>query len=205
VWVKLDDGMPDNLKVGPLSDRAFRLHITALCFCGQQLTDGQVPTWWIERRGADPKELVDAELWTANAGGWEIHDFLVYNPSRAEVQGKREYALEMRALHKDRSLIEAIRRRDRDLCRFCAVQVNWTDRRGSTGGTYDHLIPGAGNNLGNVVVSCRGCHSTKGGKALDDCELELMAPPPPPDSSRSQIGARTRPGSDQDTRPDPTR
>ena len=43
-WTKLDDLFPGHPKVITLSDSAFRLHVTALCYCASQLTDGFIPS-----------------------------------------------------------------------------------------------------------------------------------------------------------------
>ncbi|MEU3507627.1 hypothetical protein ABZ733_06825 [Streptomyces longwoodensis] len=95
-WVKLDDRFPSHRKVALLSDRAFRLHVSALCWASENLTEGRI----LERelavvsrvRGAKAaaKELEDARLWDRIEGGWSIHDYLEYNPDRARVQADRE-------------------------------------------------------------------------------------------------------------------
>lgn len=69
-WVRADDQFPVNRKVRPLSDRAFRLYVSALCWCNANLTDGVIKTRELmyvsdvssPRQYAD--ELVDAGLWS---------------------------------------------------------------------------------------------------------------------------------------------
>lgn len=39
-WVRLDDGFADHPKIAALDDRAFRIHIWALCYSARHLTDG---------------------------------------------------------------------------------------------------------------------------------------------------------------------
>ncbi len=85
--------MPSHPKVAPLSDAAFRVHVTTLAWCVEHGTDGVVPRGVPatltaaprgKRMGAVIDELVTARLWIpANdvAGGWEIHDFLAFNPT----------------------------------------------------------------------------------------------------------------------------
>lgn len=95
-WVKLDDRFPSHRKVSLLSDRAFRLHVSALCWASENLTEGRI----LDRelsvvsriRGAKgaAQELEEARLWDRIDGGWEIHDYLEYNPDRARVQADRE-------------------------------------------------------------------------------------------------------------------
>jgi hypothetical protein len=98
-WLKIDDGFPENEKVIDLSDRAFRLHVTALCQCAKNLTDGLVA----ERRlgiisaivsrpikGA-VKELVEGGLWIdLGEGDYAIKDYLLYNPKGVDVKAARD-------------------------------------------------------------------------------------------------------------------
>lgn len=91
-WAKLDDRFPTHPKVLGLSDRGFRSHVSALCYCAQHETDGLVPA--AVARSLAPRrivgELVAAGLWERLEAGYRIHDFLDYNPSRAESEARRE-------------------------------------------------------------------------------------------------------------------
>jgi hypothetical protein len=95
-WVKLDDRFPSHRKIALLSDRAFRLHISAICWCAENLTDGRISdrelTLVASVRGmkATAKQLEDAGVWDRVDGGWEIHDYLEYNPSRDQVIAERK-------------------------------------------------------------------------------------------------------------------
>lgn len=98
-WVKLDDGFTDNPKVESVSDRAFRLHVAGMCFCGRMLSDGHIPTDRVRR--LLPKvtkgmvdELIGAGLWLKEDNGFRINDYLLYNPSRAKVLEEREATAE---------------------------------------------------------------------------------------------------------------
>jgi hypothetical protein len=103
-WVKLDDGFAEDDAVADLSDRAFRLHVIALCYCGRRLTNGHLdrravkvvcailaggrPNRWVN-------ELVTAGLWIpVPEGEYEINKYLKYNPSREWVEAEREKARE---------------------------------------------------------------------------------------------------------------
>lgn len=95
-WLKIDDGFTDNGKIEALSDRAFRLHVTGLCWCARNLTDG-----WITARSAKAllalcsaakkhlDELVDRELWLPTGDGYSIKDYLEYNPPAEKVKADR--------------------------------------------------------------------------------------------------------------------
>jgi hypothetical protein len=95
-WVKLDDRFPSHRKIALLSDRAFRLHISALCWCSENLTDGRISdrelTLVAHIRGlkATAMQLEDAGVWDRTDDGWVIHDFLDYNPSREQVIAERK-------------------------------------------------------------------------------------------------------------------
>jgi hypothetical protein len=91
-WAKLDDAFPTNPKVVGLSDRAFRAYILALCYAAQHMTDGFVPVAWsalvIPRKTR--QELEAAGLWEPVQAGWQIHDYLTYNPTRKQAEERRE-------------------------------------------------------------------------------------------------------------------
>jgi hypothetical protein len=94
MWVKLDDRFPSHPKIVGLSDRAFRALITGFCHCGEHLTDGYISKP-VASAYATPKvqrELTTAGLWVerAGGGGFDVHGFLDYNPTRVEVEEKRE-------------------------------------------------------------------------------------------------------------------
>jgi len=93
-WLKIDDGMVEHLKVASLSDAAFRAHIEALSFAARNLTDGEIPAAVAKKQGwtRRSKELVRAGLWESADGGYTIHDYLEYNPSREQVEAEREAA-----------------------------------------------------------------------------------------------------------------
>jgi len=84
--------MPENLKIEPLSDAAFRAFVTSICYASRNLTDGFVTHKKAKEFTGKPRviqELVP-DLWGVVDGGYMIHDFLKYNPTRASVLAKRE-------------------------------------------------------------------------------------------------------------------
>ncbi len=91
-WVKIDDGFIDHPKIARLSDRAFRVHIRALCYSAQHLTDGFLPASVFDpvlnRMQRASRELRDG-LWTIVPGGYQVHDYLHYNPSKNQVLQRR--------------------------------------------------------------------------------------------------------------------
>lgn len=83
-----------------LSDRAFRLHVAALCFCARNLTDGELAERAVRMLSAScaaskkhVTELVDAGLWVKRDDRvFEVKDFLDYNPPASKVKEEREKA-----------------------------------------------------------------------------------------------------------------
>lgn len=96
-WVRLDDRFPSHRKIRLLSDRAFRLYVSALCWSSENLTDGVIPAQElrivadIRSCKAAAKELVERGLWeNTDNGDFLIHDYLDFNPSAEQVRAERE-------------------------------------------------------------------------------------------------------------------
>lgn len=95
-WVRLDDQFPDHPKVVQAGPMAAWLYVCGLAYCARHLTDGFIPAPQVPRLvvGAAPGKLVarllHAGLWEEVAGGFNVHDFLNYNPSREESLARRE-------------------------------------------------------------------------------------------------------------------
>lgn len=87
-WVKLDDGFTDHPKVVGLSDRAFRVHVRALCYCGRFSAGiGKIPLKVLKKLGASAsviREITEAHLWDISQesgdNSYYIHDFAEYHP-----------------------------------------------------------------------------------------------------------------------------
>ena len=84
--------------------------------------------------------------------------------------------LRRKQLQRDKYLVDKIKHRDRNLCRYCGIRVNWLDRNGPTGGTYDHIDPDGVNSIANVVVACRRCNGIKKDRTPDQAEMSLFDP-----------------------------
>jgi hypothetical protein len=95
-WAKFEDRFPWHRKVRGLSDTAFRLHVSAVCWSCEHLTDGHVPVEDlslvsdVRRPDKAVDELVRRGLWDVVSDGWSLHDFLTYNESRTVVLARRE-------------------------------------------------------------------------------------------------------------------
>lgn len=94
-YLNMDDNFADHPKIDALSDGAFRLHVAGLCFCAKNTTDGIVEAIRVPRltrtyKASFLKELLAATIWLEHPQGYEIHDYLDWNKSRAWWDKKRE-------------------------------------------------------------------------------------------------------------------
>lgn len=104
-WVRLDDDFATHPKVKAAGRTAAWLHVAGLCYCAQHLTDGKISDSSLVGLGEFSRaqarklaeRLVEVKLWEVNGTGYVIHDYLVYNPSRASVEKKRQAARERMA------------------------------------------------------------------------------------------------------------
>lgn len=107
-WIKIDDGFPDHPKVIGLSDLAFRVHISGLCYAGRYLTDGFVPMSIAGRLAHEDMsilaELSNTGLWRDDVAnnGFQIHDYLAHQTSKDEVEQKRANTRERQKRYRER-------------------------------------------------------------------------------------------------------
>lgn len=184
-WLRLDDQFSTNAKILAAGKDGRELYFSALGHAARNLTDGFIDARLLRQIAAmfevyepEPavKNLVDAGLWEVCEGGWRIHDYLEYNPSREEVQFQREIIRRRQAMNTDPDLAKQIRDRDGNTCRYCGCNVNWRDRKSESGGTYDHVIPisqGGTDGADNIVVSCRMCNTRKGARTPEQAGMTL--------------------------------
>ncbi len=107
-WVKIDDGFFRHPKIRAAGRDARDLYLAALCYCNENLTDGFVPDYEVRRLSAeadidDPKSALaslchprgfGSSLWTSVPGGYHVHDYHDYQPSRADVLRLKEIRAE---------------------------------------------------------------------------------------------------------------
>lgn len=101
-WVKIDDQFADHPKTVEAGPLAMAMQIAALCWANRKLTDGYIPSRaaasFLPTVGFDPETgepttwrdvvdtLVRVGMWEPVEGGYLIHDYLDYQPSRARVK-----------------------------------------------------------------------------------------------------------------------
>ncbi len=91
-WVKLDDKLWCHPKFVLLSCNAVTLWTFGLCWCNQYETDGRIPKAMLPvlRSSVEvAQELVAAGLWRDLGDGWQVHDYLEYQPVVAPRQARR--------------------------------------------------------------------------------------------------------------------
>ena len=104
-WVKLDDRFYAHPKVRQAGAMGLAVHVAALCYASQYLTDGFIPEaalgLLIDGGYGEVDRAVEAlmecGLWEQAKDGYTIHDYLDYNPSRAQVLAEREQLRVLRA------------------------------------------------------------------------------------------------------------
>lgn len=90
-WLKLDDRFAHHPKVLAAGPMAAWLHICGLSYCSEYLTDGYIPDGALPILAAVDapaqlaERLVEVGLWERADGGYRVHDYLEYNPSREQV------------------------------------------------------------------------------------------------------------------------
>ena len=122
VWVRIDDQFPEHPKVAEAGPLAMAMQVAALCYCNRKLTDGFVPRsiarrlldfevvdadgrlWTVSRTcgmvGEDVDAtwvielLVEAGMWDEVPGGYAIHDYHDFQPTKEDVEAERESARE---------------------------------------------------------------------------------------------------------------
>lgn len=109
-------------------------------------------------------------------GAWGLAEGVVSRPTKIPAEVRRQ-----------------VQERDKSRCRYCGESVNWNDRRGPLGATYDHVDPAGSSDPSNLVISCRGCNSRKGFRTPEMAGMTL----------RPETGSGRDPEHDPDRNPGP--
>lgn len=93
-YITVHDGMPEHPKIEVLSDRAFRVLIDLWCWSSRNLSDGFIPSHTWKRRVTSKTEReilhgVAGPLAEAVEGGYQMHDYLEHQRSKAQVEALR--------------------------------------------------------------------------------------------------------------------
>lgn len=108
-WVKIDDQFSEHPKVIQAGPLASWLYVRGLCYSAKYLTDGFIPQSAAEHlamfAGSSPEllqKLVECSLWERTNGGYQIHDYLDYNPTGAQVKAEKAAAAERMRQKRDK-------------------------------------------------------------------------------------------------------
>ncbi len=172
-WIELHQSLPTNKKTIRLKNK-LRIktpqavgHICMLwLWAVDNAPDGDLS-------GFTPDEISECAGWTGRSAedfvealvgsgfidaDMALHDWFEYAGRLLEHRAaQKEYKSRRCSMFSDLRVLKSVRSRDGDNCRFCGRIVNWKDRRGAAGGTYEKLDPDGADTAGNIVVSCRGC------------------------------------------------
>lgn len=106
-WAKFDDNYSDHPKVIAVGPLGMALHVAATCYAAKYLTDGFIPKNVINRlisfdgitidgnvvsNASIVALLIENGLFDNAPGGYMVHDYLKYNPSKEDVLVAREEA-----------------------------------------------------------------------------------------------------------------
>jgi hypothetical protein len=113
--VSFHSGAPSHPKLMVLSDGAFRLWFTAVCYCAEHLTDGVLPKAVVPmlKRQVSGKQIAElttlvvpgytSPLWEDCGDSYRVHDYLDWQDSREEVQRGRARLRERVKRHRNGS------------------------------------------------------------------------------------------------------
>jgi hypothetical protein len=114
-WFKVDDGFHSHPKVadletGPAFAESLALWTLAGSWCADLLTDGCVPLAQLRKlvpfdAASAAAELVRVGLWTRHDGGYRFCDWADYQPTKTEIQARREKAASKVAAWRDRNRV----------------------------------------------------------------------------------------------------
>ena len=107
-WVKIDDQFADHPKIMQAGPLAAWIYVCGLCYSARYLTDGFIPDGQV-RKLADVDDvtplvtrLVDVGLWDVSPGGYQIHDYLDYNPTGEQIKEERKASAKRQADYRER-------------------------------------------------------------------------------------------------------
>lgn len=200
-WGKIDDRARGNAKLRAIGKAARGGLWMVWGYCAEQTSNGWVPEWVVQQEltagelklittvkangraplvhvygdGSDCDCLI-GHKWTAEMGGYWVHDWLAHNPSKGENTVHRAKKRELN----DMDLRHAVRQRDGNACRYCGIVVPWADKKGPNRLSIDHIDPTIAGGAANLVVACTPCNSSKkDARTPEAAGLRLLPPPLP--------------------------
>lgn len=96
-WLRIDDRVRTHPKIAMAGPAAAWLWFCGVCYCREHLTDGFIPKAAVVSLAMNltnpwrhASRLVEVRLWEEAHGGFQVHDFLDWNPSKSDVIASRQ-------------------------------------------------------------------------------------------------------------------
>lgn len=191
-WFRMDNDFFHHRKIIDLPKDAKLLHVAAIAHASGNLTDGKltagdlrVITALVQVNAKHAQTLIQAGLWDAIEGGYQIHDYLEYQQSADKVRAEREAAknrepvkwvafdgckIISREWHEwdkrrrwERDQVERLMIAERDewTCGICGGLIERDDLH------IDHIFPlrlGGSSDPSNLQAAHALCNLKKGGR-----------------------------------------
>ncbi len=115
-------------------------------------------------------------------GGWDIRNFLKYNPTKEQVLIRRESVRRLAWLQDTpagRKVRDFIKRRDGMRCRYCYIEMSASDHRSPIAMQYDHARPNDPDLARDprwIVQACAFHNGMKQDRTPEEAGLELLPP-----------------------------
>lgn len=187
-WGRMDDAMSDHPKITAAGNAAVGAWTRMIAWSNRYATDGMLPVEVVAKYAsrAELSRLVRpgpsgapmlhtpgeccrcvATSGEVPAGWYAVHDFHGYNERADELRIRRARKTELR----DPALRLAVRERDGDHCRYCAVACTLTGPRRLV---LDHVDPRRVAGAVNLVVACHACNAAKGNRTPAEAGMALL-------------------------------
>ena len=177
IFVKLTTCFPENPKILPLSDAAFRCLVEAVCWSREHLTDGflakrlALARWSLETlqelclNDVSKPSLIEME------NGWFIRDFTEHQDTKADVHERRERAI---AAGRMGGLAKAKHTAKRTAKRTASKPLSQTLSKNVAEEEEDQLNPNGFSGLGASACAPKGARTTANCARCDsDGRVEL--------------------------------
>lgn len=120
--VRIHVGMPESKNIAPLSDSAFRLFIEAICYCGREENNGDIPKVILAKQATKRTAVAELQqrghLVELDAETWHLPDYLRWNRAADEIQSFRASKASSGTLGAHQRWHVPRRRKDKD-CPYC--------------------------------------------------------------------------------------
>lgn len=210
MWFRVDDtfvGHPKTRQAAELlggskkraRGRVVAVWLEAGTWSSRYLTNGYVPENALDdfltdsRPGEVMAACAKAGLFRRENGGYYFHQWEERQLEAEPVKDAQAIDAQRKQIHQIKGLVDTIRKRDADRCRYCGRVVNFKDRRGDLAGTYDFMDPAGPRTADNIVVCCHGCRRGRSQQTDESLSGRLLTTGAGTDQARNQISEQVQP------------